>query len=104
MRLLISTLFVAALSLLSTSTAYAWWVAHARVDVTRTRVQATVSNNQGLPIYCRGTVYGRTYYGQVLYANGSAWVNPGRYAYLHVWTDGSNPFVDGWSNIECTTY
>lgn len=89
--------------LLFAAPALAWWHANAQVRVNHTYVGAAVSNNLPRSIYCQGYVYGQTYYGQTLRNRVSGVIYPGQYAYWYVYTNRSNPFVNGWANVQCRT-
>lgn len=83
------------------ASALAWWVQQARVDVQPTMVTATITNTRQREIFCRGSVYGRTSIGTVLYNSGETTILPGRSVQIHVTTIRQNHFIDGWAEINC---
>lgn len=60
-------------------------------------------NDSNRPMYCRGRVYGETYYGYSFRANGSGTVYPGQEFYLYVYAQNpmNDPLVQTSGNIEC---
>ena len=80
------------------------WNVNADVWVDRTTVKVGVYNRYGRPIYCQGRVAGYTYYGSTIWNSMSAGVTPGSYAYVYVYTDPRDPFVDGRADIQCRWY
>jgi len=85
-----------------TTTAYAWWQANVRVEVTSGRVVGAIYNGLDRPIVCRGRVIGQLRSGHRLWSDAGGVVYPGRVAYVFVYTnDLWNPFVNGWSNVRC---
>lgn len=105
MKKFLFALLATTLLVVGTSTiAYAWWTADARINASSSQVEAAVRNNLPRPIYCRGNVYGETASGHVLNAWMEGTIYPGRFGYVYVYTnDPYNPFVRGWANIRCQT-
>jgi len=76
-----------------------------RMNVTPYQVTATIYNNWARPIICNGAVYGRTRYGNTFsfpMNGGIVW--PGANLSLYVRAPYNDPFINGWSSINCWWY
>lgn len=63
---------------------------------------ARVFNNTGRPFICEGTAFGQTYGGAVLNAWFSQiYVTPGMFADAYVYTNGRDPFINSWAQVDC---
>ncbi len=81
-----------------------WFRPDTEVIFTHREVTGTVYNEWSSAIYCKGEVFGRTYYGGHLYAEMDALVYPGQWAYIYVYTDVADPFISAGGHIRCYLY
>lgn len=73
-----------------------------QVQILPLRVSVEVFNPYYEPIICSGQVFGHTFYGPTYNAFFLEQLIPvGHYRYAFVQTNNSNPFVNGWANIQC---
>ena len=79
-----------------------WFWARAYVNVRQLQVDATVNNDSDATMFCKGNVWGRTWYGAVYYSYMNAYIGPGEYGTIYVYTNPSDPFVAGNASIQCT--
>jgi hypothetical protein len=95
--------FVLVCSLLAmTTSAFAqFFPANANISIQPGQVNAQVYNPNYEPIVCQGHTFGRTSRGLVLNAFFSDIIPPGQYRYAYVHTNPYDPFINGWSNINC---
>lgn len=95
--------FIFALVLSMTPTAFAqFFPAKAYVTVLPGQVSAEVYNPYYEPIICSGQVFGQTAAGPVFSTFFAQQFMPaGSYRYAVVVSNGFNPFVGGWANINC---
>lgn len=91
----IKTMVLALLAICSTASAAG------DVYVSETFIKATVCNYEVPFARCTGRVIGRTYYGQTLWSNVNLVLPYGNCGYAYVYTNPSNPFIAGDSNIYC---
>ena len=92
---------VFALTLVSSAFAQ-FFPARVYVTVHPGQVTAEVFNPYYEPIICNGQVFGQTAGGPLFNAFFAQQFMPaGSYRYAVVYTNGFNPFVNGWSNIQC---
>jgi hypothetical protein len=90
------------LLLMLTSSAFAqFFPANANVSIQPGRVNAQVYNPNYEPIFCQGYTFGRTSRGVVLNAFFNDIIPPGQYRFAYVHTNPYDPFINGWSNINC---
>jgi len=91
-------------TVLTASTSQAWESVQANVLVSNSSVSATVVNNWGMTVVCRGRVYAQTASG----IWGNVWMNstiilPGMNAYVNA--NANNPYADpiinGYAEMEC---
>ena len=64
-------------------------------------ISATVFNNSSGPIFCEGSVFGVSQFGEQSSAWFSAWIRPGGSGYANVMAVGFKYFTYGWPNIRC---
>ena len=81
-----------------------WFQVNANVTYSNYQATGAVYNQWSSAIYCQGQVTGVTYYGSYLYAWMDTVIYPGQWAYVYVYTDASNPFVNAGGNINCSWY
>jgi len=90
---------------LSMSVAATAWATAAYVNTYTHQVSFTVENTSAFTFVCTGHLYAETYSGKRLqaYMDREA-VPPGQYRYMYLYTDPRvDPFVRGWSDINCVT-
>lgn len=86
------------------STAQAGFRYHADVNFNDTNAQALVVNDRGYPLVCQGSARGRTASGEFLYSYMNQVVlYPGQHAYVYIYTNRFNPFVNVQSDIHCNS-
>ena len=84
-----------------TANAYYWFPANPQMNITPLQTTAVVYNPYVYPIFCQGRVDAQTYYGPVIFGYMNTWVQPGQYAYVYVYTNYGNPFINAWGQIFC---
>lgn len=90
-------------ALFSTLALADWFQARAYVNVRQLQVDATVNNNSSdATMYCKGNVWGRTWYGYTFYSYMDTYIPPGEYRVIYVYTNPSDPFVAGNASVQCT--
>ncbi len=93
--------FLCSLSVISTSAFAQFFPANARMSVFPGQVRAEVFNSNYEPIVCEGYVFGRTASGMELNAFFRDIIPGGQFRHAFVYTNPYNPFMNGWSNINC---
>lgn len=97
----IKNLLLVIVLLCISNTSQAWWKEHVNVTTDKTVIIATVINQYNRAIYCEGYVFGRTYYGNILNNWAEGIIDVGNYSIIFVNTNTNDPFVEGWTNIQC---
>lgn len=98
-------LTVLSLSFAKTASAQQWFNVNAQVQVNQLNVSATVVNNFGATVMCRGNVIGLSYYGANLTAPFFNVVIPaGQFFRAFAYTNRMDPFVNGYAEVQCVLY
>ncbi len=93
---------LAALTLIFSFSAFAFFPVNPLVQVRGNVVSAQVYNPYYEPILCEGFAFGRTYSGVVLQSRVADIIPAGGYRFAYVHTNAFlNPFVQGWAQIHC---
>lgn len=65
--------------------------------------ECSAYNGSNRPMYCRGKIYGHTYYGFTARGRQSGWVRPrgSFYMYVYAQNPGNDPLIETTGQIEC---
>ncbi len=93
MKLLLCALLLSLSSLYAQEDNKAWFPVRSECYVEQGRIAyCRACNHNFRPIFCRGRIEGRTYYGSFLTAHGNQWVMPGQCMTGQVYAQ--NPIYD----------
>lgn len=81
----------------------AWWLADIEMELTPSSVSFIVLNiSDDNRIFCKGTIYGQTQFGQWVKMPVQTTLSPGQFMKKFVFTNPyKDPFVDGYADIKC---
>jgi hypothetical protein len=89
-------------ALMTSLSALAFFNANPSVTVLPLQITAQVYNPYYEPIACRGQVFGRTAYGQVLTSFfPQQIIPPGQVRFAYIYSNVMNPFTNGYGNVVC---